>query len=251
VSMQRNHLSEQILANKVKNSTGGAVDIDPQRTSIDIHQIYNVKTQPVANREELFQSDIVLWMVRIIGAQLALCCGLSFCVYFLRRRTRRLSEAKNEIMEVVRDRKGVSRSTLPTLNTYDMDPIHEYPNDSLTGSIVEENLQDVCTPRTTPSSRSVIPFDEDAAMDHELMMLDQEHGIWSHLKRGFSNKRRRVQTIVSDRSYPSIPHDVPRREGRESTVENQPLTGLFGSPTLTFSGPKYMQQNKFRQTGTV
>merc|ERR1719361_1770385 len=264
-SVDQSTVSDQVhdLIDVIKNQTGNK--IDPDRTDIDIREIYDWPEPDTATtREELFQSDIVLWMVRIIGAQLALCCVLSFCVYFLRRRTRRLSKAKDEIIRAVRERRGeiqTDSSAVPesSVTEYQVDP-HEmlvYPNnDSLTDSngiqqVLHDDDED--PEATTPSSRSVIPFDDQ--IDSEMMMLNQDHGIWSHLKRGFANQQRRIRrvhTIISDNSYPSIPHDTPRREGRRSQStnlrENQPLTGLgiTGSPTLTFSGPRYLKQ---RQTG--
>ena len=256
-SVDKSTVDDQVdeLVDNIQNQTGHK--IDPQRTDIDIREIIDWPEpgESATNREELFQSDIVLWMVRIIGAQLALCCVLSFCVYFLRRRTRRLSKAKDEIIRAVRERRGeikTDSSPLPSspISEYNADP-HQmlmYPNnDSLTDSngvghevLNDEDAEDQEV--TTPSSRSAIPFDDQ--IDSEMMMLNHNQGIWSHLKRGFANQRgriRRVHTIVSDNSYPSIPHDTPRREGRKSEStnlrENQPLTlGVTGSPTLLSFG---------------
>jgi len=260
-SVEQSHLSGPVLVNKVKNETG--MDLDPERTTIDIKEITDVlrPARTANSREELFQSDIVLWMVRIIGAQLALCCVLSFCVYLLRQRTRRLSKAKDEIIRVVRERRGEIKNDTSTMDSavagYNVDPQQMliYPNnDSLTDSgIMHEEEDEEEEEVTTPSSRSVVPFDVDDQIDSEMMILNRDHGIWSRIQRGFTNQRRRVHTIVSDRSYPSIPHDTPKREGRKSESthvrENQPLTlGITGSPTLTFSGPRYLKQ---RQTGLV
>ncbi len=260
-SVEQNNLSEQVLVDNIKDQTNGAIDINPNRTSIDLHEIYkDLQPQSSSNREQLFQSDIVLWMVRIIGAQLALCCVLSCCVYFLRRRTRRLSEAKDEIIRAVRERKRGDTDTInlktdsspradSSVMEYNVDP-HQmlmYPNNnSLTGSSGMDRVAMVMDEEvTTPSSQSGdVPFDDDGDhIDSEMMMLhnrNQNSGIWSHLKRGFANqrdRRRRVHTIISDRSFPSIPHDTPRREGRKSVSTNlretQPLAlGMTGSPTL-------------------
>merc|ERR1712025_811571 len=65
----------------------------------------------------------------------------------------------------------------------------------------------------------------------------------------YSSKKQRIHTIVSDGdSYPSIPSNIPSNRFKKSvsvqlTVpEHQPLT-QSGSPTLTYSGPRYHKRS--------